>query len=173
MERKITKIAIFDFDGTLVDTPLPEVGKVTFEAKTGKKWPHRGWWGQADSLDMDIFDMPLVDSVKNDYEVTRNDESIYKVMLTGRRDVLSNEVEAILKSHDLDFDEHHYNTGGATETVKMRVMSKMITKFPNTEMILWDDRVEHIPLFEEYLQRKVDEGKLKSFVINIVPATRH
>ena len=173
MERKITKIAVFDFDGTLVDTPLPEVGKVTFEAKTGKKWPHRGWWGQADSLDMDIFDMPLVDSVKEDYEVTRNDESIYKVMLTGRRDVLSKEVEAILKSHDLDFDEHHYNTGGATETVKMRVMSKMITKFPNTEMHIWEDRKIHIELFREYLQTKVDEGKLKGFTITEVSSERH
>lgn len=171
--KKITKIAIWDFDGTLVDTPLPEVGKVTFETKTGKKWPHIGWWGQTDSLDMDIFDMPLINSVKEDYEVLRNDESIYKVMLTGRRDIMSTKVEEILKSHDLEFDEYHYNTGGKTETVKMRIMSMLISKFPNTQMILWDDRLEHIPLFEEHLQTKVDEGKLKEFKINVVPANRH
>lgn len=173
MERKITKIAIFDFDGTLVDTPLPEVGKVTFEAKTGKKWPHRGWWGQADSLDTDIFDMPLIDMVKEEYDAVIDDESVYKVMLTGRRDIMSDKVEDILKSHGLEFDEYHYNTGGATEIVKMRVFSKLITKFPNTELHILDDRLEHIPLFEEYLKRKVDEGKLKSFTITIVPADRH
>ena len=33
MAQKITKLAIFDFDGTLVDTPLPETGKELYQEK--------------------------------------------------------------------------------------------------------------------------------------------
>jgi phosphoserine phosphatase len=36
---KITKLAVFDFDGTLVDTPLPENGRKEYKAKTGQDWP--------------------------------------------------------------------------------------------------------------------------------------
>ena len=32
---KITKLAIFDFDGTLVDTPLPDTGRQQYQDKTG------------------------------------------------------------------------------------------------------------------------------------------
>jgi|TARA_R110000782_G_scaffold144871_3_gene237718 hypothetical protein len=173
MEKQIKKITIFDFDGTLVDSPLPDTGKGIFEKATNTVWPHKGWWGRVETLDQSIFDIPLVDSVKIDYDAVKDDTSVYKVMLTGRLSKLSNEVEKVLKSHDLEFDEYHYNTGGATEVVKMRVMSKLITKFPNVEIHLIDDRLEHIPIFEEYLQRKVDEGKLKSFIITVVPANRH
>ena len=36
----ITKIAIFDFDGTLMDTPHPDAGKKEWEEKTGNDYPH-------------------------------------------------------------------------------------------------------------------------------------
>ena len=173
MEKTITKVAIFDFDGTLISTPLKEEGMAIFQEKTGNKWPHRGWWGQADSLDTTIFEMPLIASVKADYDALKDDEGTYKVLLTGRRDIMGDKVKEILDSHGLDFAEYHYNTGGATETIKMRVMSKMINKFPDAELHIWEDRKIHIELFREYLQKKVDEGKLKSFTITVVPADRH
>ena len=65
---KITKISAFDFDGTIVNTPLPDVGKVIWKQKTGKEWPHKGWWGQADSLDSKIFDMPIIQMVRDSYD---------------------------------------------------------------------------------------------------------
>jgi FMN phosphatase YigB (HAD superfamily) len=173
MEKQITKVAIFDFDGTLVDTPLKEEGMAIFQEKTGNKWPHRGWWGQPDSLDTDIFEMPLVPSVKADYDALKDDEGTYKVLLTGRRDIMGDKVKEILDTHGLDFAEYHFNTGGATETIKMRVMSKLINKFPDAELHIWEDRVEHIAIFATYLQEKVDTGKLKGFTITLVPANRH
>ena len=64
---EITKLAVFDFDGTLIDTPLPEFGKQEYKDKTGEEWPHAGWWGQPLSLDSEIFDINIIPSVIRAY----------------------------------------------------------------------------------------------------------
>ena len=62
-KSKITKIEIYDFDGTLVDTQLPDTGKPIWKEKTGEDWPYKGWWGRVESLDMDVFEQKPVPSV--------------------------------------------------------------------------------------------------------------
>jgi hypothetical protein len=64
---EIKKIAVFDFDGTLIMTPTPDDGKLLYKMKTGNDWPHKGWWGQKDSLDTTIFDIPANQKVVDDY----------------------------------------------------------------------------------------------------------
>ncbi len=174
MKNKITKLAIFDFDGTLVDTPLPLIGKPIYEQKTGQKWPHRGWWGQALSLDTTIFEMPVIEDVVNAYNKEKEQPSTVLVVMTGRLEALRTEVTDILDSHGLKFHEYHLNTGGRTEFVKMRTMEKLLKKYPDvTHIEAWDDRLEHIPIFEAFGQKLVDDKALTSFVVNVVPADRH
>jgi hypothetical protein len=72
-----------------VDTELPESGKQIYLDKTGKEWPHIGWWGKAESLDIEIFENKLVDSVKLSYDEMKLADDTLMVMLTGRRIVLS------------------------------------------------------------------------------------
>ena len=172
--KKITKIAIFDFDGTLVSTELPITGKQKYLDKTGKEWPHQGWWGKAESLDTDIFETPLVKMVKEAYDEMKLEDETLMVMLTGRMIKLSTHVEKILEEHGLEFDEYHYNKGGATDVAKMKTMDMLLDKFPEADdIVLWDDRIEHIPVFHEFLKAKVQSGRLKTFNITEVPADRH
>lgn len=174
MTQKITKLAIFDFDGTLVDTPLKEAGSIIFEQKTGQKWPHKGWWGREDTLSLDIFDIPVVPQVIEAYNKEKENPSTALVMLTGRRENLRPQVMKILEHHGLEFHEYHLNRFGATEVDKMRRMEKLLVKYPEVRQIeLWDDRLEHIPIFDAFGQRLVSEGQIDSFVINVVPADRH
>ena len=172
--KKITKIAIFDFDGTLVDTELPITGKQKYLDKTGKEWPHQGWWGKAESLDTDIFETPLVEMVKEAYDTIKLEDETLMVMLTGRMIKLQTHVEKILEEHGLEFDEYHYNKGGATEIAKMKTMDMLLDKFPEVdEIVLFDDRLEHIPIFSTFLDEKRKSGRLKRFTITVVPADRH
>ena len=174
MKTKITKLAIFDFDGTLIDTPLPIDGKLTYLEKKGESWPHRGWWGQGLSLDMDIFEMPVIEDVIASYEKEKLNSNTGLIVLTGRLEGLRTEVKAILDAKGLEFDEIHLNTGGRTENVKMRTISKLLKKFPEvTQVELWDDRLEHIPIFEAFGQGLVADKTLTEFKINVVPANRH
>lgn len=174
MTKKITKIAIFDFDGTLVDTELPITGKQKYLEKTGKEWPHQGWWGKAESLDTEIFETPLVEMVKEAYDKIKLEDETLMVMLTGRMIKLQVHVEKILEEHGLEFDEYHYNKGGATEVAKMKTIDMLLDKFPDVnEIVLFDDRLEHIPIFSEFLEEKSKSERIKSFTITVVPADRH
>lgn len=170
MDKKITKLAIFDFDGTLIDTPLPEVGKVIYQEKTGKPWPHEGWWGKSDSLDMEIFEMATVADVITDYEKEYADENTAVILLTGRMVKLTEHVMAILKAKELVFDDYHLNRGGATEVAKIKSMEKLLIKYPDvTEMELWDDRLLHVPIFQEFGDKLIADGRITHFKINVVP----
>jgi hypothetical protein len=174
MKKEITKIRIFDFDGTLVDTPLQPDGMKVYKQKTGKEWPHKGWWSKKETLDMEIFEIPFIDSVKTAYDECEKDDNTLKVMLTGRLPFLKKHVEEILASHGFVFDEYHYNNGGKTEDSKMKTMEDLLKKYPSTERIeLFDDRLEHIPIFHDFLHEKVKSGDIKSFNITVVPADRH
>ena len=169
MDKKISKIAIFDFDQTLVSTPTPERGKEIYEDKTGTPWPYYGWWSKKESLDLEIFDIPVVDEVIKDYHIEKQNDETLVVMLTGRLSKLSAEVEKILAEKGLEFDEYHYNKGGSTDVAKMKTMESLLEKYPTvTEIQQWDDRLEHIPIFEQWGKEQCLSGRLKDFSITVV-----
>ena len=174
MDNKITKAAIFDFDGTIVDTPLPDSGRKEYQAKTGKPWPHEGWWSKPESLDMNVFDMPVYDEVINAHAKELSSPDTVVIMLTGRMTKLAQHVEAVLASKGLKFDEYHYNRGGETGEAKMKTISKLLEKYTDVTYIeMWDDRLEHIPRFEAFLGKLVDEGRLTGFKVNVVNGSHH
>lgn len=150
-KNKITKIAVFDFDGTLVDTPLPEAGKAIYEQKTGREWPHKGWWGRAESLDHEIFDMPLIEQTMVFYNEFFAKPDTLTVMMTGRMQQLSSFVEIILLKHGLMFDRYVYNRGGATIDSKIKSLNDLLLEFKNVNTItILEDRDEHIPVFKAW-----------------------
>jgi hypothetical protein len=150
-DNKITRIAVFDFDGTLVNSPLADEGKLEYREKTGKDWPYKGWWGRAESLDMDIFDIRPLPSVLSAYKHERAKPNTLVIMLTGRIPALSKEVEKILSTYGFSFDEYFYNTGGSTLTYKIQTLDKLLQKYPDVKsLIMWDDRLEHIEPFKAW-----------------------
>ena len=169
MKLKVTKLAIFDFDGTLVDTPLPDLGRIQYKEKTGKDWPHVGWWGKAESLDTKLFDMKTVDMVISDYEKEVVETETAVVMLTGRMIKLASYVESILHEKGLKFDEYHYNRGGATFDAKIMTLEKLLKKYPDvTTISMWDDRDLHIDGFKAWANGLIAEGRLTTFNITHV-----
>jgi hypothetical protein len=165
------KLSVFDFDGTLVNTPLPEEGKKEYKEKTGQDWPHAGWWGQPMSLDSEIFDMSIIPSVIRAYLKEINDPNTMVVMVTGRINKLSGLVKKILDDNGLKFHEYHFNNGGSTESAKKKTFDKILSQNPSiTEMELWDDRIEHIPIFQAWGDEKLESDRLDKFNINVVPS---
>lgn len=172
--KKITKLAIFDFDGTLVSTPLPDTGRQEYQDKTGKAWPHEGWWSKPESLDMAVFDMPVYDEVIEAHakELAAADTAV--IMLTGRITKLSQHVEDVLDTKGLKFDEYHYNRGGATEVEKMKTMGKLLEKYPDVDSIeMWDDRDLHIERFRQFGEDLIKSGRLTHFKVNHVNSDHH
>ena len=171
MDKKITKLRVFDLDGTLLDTPLPtDENKAIYKEKTGQDWPSRGWWSRPETLDLEIFDIPVIDSVIADYEQEIEKPDTMVIMLTGRIQKLSKSVEAILEAKKLKFDRHYYNTGGSTLDNKIRTIEYLLSKYPTiTDIHLWDDRMEHIPHFQAWGEKLKDVD----FKITIVESGHH
>lgn len=168
MEQTIKKIAVFDFDGTLISTELPETGKVKWKEVKGQDWPHKGWWGRAESLDINIFDNNVIEPVIKDYQIQKQQEDTLVIMLTGRRSIFDKEVKLILDKHGLEFHREYYNTGGETITCKLKTLNMLLKEFPHVEQVtLWEDRAEHVPRFEEW-GKTINQEVIVNFVEPVI-----
>ena len=128
-----------------------------------------GWWSRPETLDLEIFDIPVIDSVIADYEQEIEKPDTMVIMLTGRIQKLSKSVEAILEAKKLKFDRHYYNTGGSTLDNKIRTIEYLLSKYPTiTDIHLFDDRDEHIPTFEKFGEDLIKAKKLINFKITHV-----
>ena len=150
-KENITKISIFDFDGTLMDTPHPEEGKREWEVFTGKKYPHIGWWGKPESLDDAVFDIQPIESTVSDYKKEMSNPNTLVIMLTGRLPHQSEQIEELLALHNINFDEYHYKSNGDTLTSKINTIKSLLHRYPNvTEIEMWEDREPHVLSFEQW-----------------------
>ena len=166
-EENVTKLSVFDFDGTLVDTGMPDTHKIIYKEKTGQDWPYKGWWGRPESLDMDVFDFKAIPEVKSAYTIERQRPNTMVISLTGRRPKLSKEVEAILNANGYVFDKYLYSYGKDTLSNKIEQLNNLLSETPNiVDVELFDDRAEHISTFQSWGQSLVDSGRLNNFKIN-------
>ena len=159
---KYKRLITFDFDDTLFKTPLPDVGKVQWEEYTGEKWPHRGWWSKPESLNMEIFDIPLNKPIYKQYLKSISDPSNYVVLATGRIEPLRGEVEDILNVNEITFDEVHLNPGADTYDFKKNLFFRLINELRPEEYIMFDDREEHLVRFREW----ADTLPCKSIIVD-------
>lgn len=138
--KNIKKISFYDFDSTLVESPQPEWGKKMWERKKGKEYPHIGWWGRSESLDLDVFDIQPIKSVTNLAKRDINNPETYVVVLTSRVLKLENEVRAVLECLNIHPDK--YDLKRNNKTKGERVM-EYIREFPNlTQIDVYDDNYE-------------------------------
>lgn len=169
----VSKICVFDFDGTLCDSPLPsDEMKALWEKAHDRKWPHKGggWWSKPESLCIKSFDLKLIEHVKQDALISINDTESYTVLLTGRISIFQKIVKEILRKNGLPyFDAYYFNggnrKGGGTEQYKLEVLEQLKEEFPSaTKFEMWEDRVEHIPSFVEWGEKNYG----KNFKMNII-----
>lgn len=155
-----TKLSVFDFDGTLVDTPVPSrENKDTWAKYHGKDWPYIGWWGRKESLDMDVWDMPVISSTIKDYKKEKSNKDNMVIMLTGRLEKQRKDVMPIINKYGLEFDEYLFKQAGSTTEDKIRQLNTIISKYPTiSEVEMWDDRDEHIPVFKSWGQKLESSG---------------
>ena len=147
---KYKRLITFDFDDTLFKTPTPHEGKDIWKDVTGKEWPYRGWWSKKESLDTEIFDVPLNPPIYKQYLKAKSDPENYVVIATGRIEPLRGEVEDILYSNDLEFDEIHLNPGMDTYDFKRNLFTDLINKIEPDLYVMYDDREEHLIRFREW-----------------------
>lgn len=169
MSEHIKKICIFDFDGTLCASPENTMeNRALWEEKTGRKWPHKGqgWWSKDETLDPKVFDIKLHPPVLEEALKAIDDNTVYTVLLTGRMPKFSSKIKEICRLNGLGyFDAYFFNDSNNTLDFKLKKIHDLKEEFPHVKnMIMWEDREEHITHFNDWGALHYKEG----FIMNVV-----
>lgn len=146
-DSNVKIISIFDFDGSLYDTPLPtDLNREILEVFRGFNKP--GWWGRPESLDIDLFEIKPIPWVLEKYNY-HTSNGHYKVLMTGRVRKLEDQVMKIIDQDKLKFNEYHLSDSRKTIIFKEDRIRKLVEKFNPKEVFFYDDRTDHIPTFRK------------------------
>jgi hypothetical protein len=154
-----TVLNVFDFDGTLMDSPMPEPGKAKYKELTGKDWPHRGWWGQTDSLEP--FEVKPIEGTKdlyNQYSVIPN---AINVLMTNRLAKFEPIVKDKLSGLYI-FDYYDFKNDNREKPDRIR---EILKNNPSIDTInIFDDMDEQIERFNRF---KEDNPRLEINIFQI------
>ena len=169
MSTHIKKIVIYDFDNTLCISPEnTDENRLIYEQKTGRSWPYKGqgWWSKDETLDHTIFDIKLNQPVKEALIKDISDVEVYTVLLTGRIPKFSSKIKEICRMEGVPYlDAYYFNDSHSTSTFKLSKLDFLKKEFPHVKnMVMWEDREEHIILFKKWGEDNYGSG----FEINLV-----
>lgn len=95
-----TKLAIFDFDGTLANSPLKPESQ---EEKDRMGWNGKDWWGSQASLPDGVT---FNEEVVRAFLEAKADPDTHAVLMTGRRGIISDRVRQLLAGQGLIGKRH-------------------------------------------------------------------
>lgn len=157
------KLHAFDFDGTLIDSPMPETGKPKWEEVTGEEYPHKGWWGRPESLNTDVLDVEAFPNVKRILDMEYSNPESMVIILTSRIYKLKPALENVLAINNIKVDDIDLKKGGSDKGERVL---RYLEQYPDiNEINVYDDSDEQINVYLNTLP-KIPDG----IVFNIFSA---
>ena len=149
------RLAAFDFDGTLMNSPDKENGVQFWQDKMGRPIPFTGWWGRPESLDLDVFEIKPFPSVLNQLKKELVTPDTYVIVLTSRMEKLRPQVQAVLDANNIKVDKLDMKRAEGNKGVKIL---RYIKEFPDLQTInVYDDRDTDIQAYED-IRSQIPEG---------------
>lgn len=140
-EQKITQLYIFDFDGTLFNTPDPKEGRKLYEKCFGKKWERRGWLGWPESLLPPI--KPRPGPALPEFREHIGCAGSLIVIVTGRIERTKAAIVRVLENFQVYPERLLLKPNALDESTpafKSHVLQQMLEEFPNVTLVkFWDD----------------------------------
>lgn len=156
------RLVIYDFDGTIFNSPDREVGEEIYIRETGMGLPFSGWWGRIESLSPPIVpNKPgeewLIRSTIENYkeEVARRGIDTELVLMTGRPFKMKGRVVEICDYFGLGFDYYFFrgqsgSKGSDTLEIKANFIINDLVHDGLKVLEIWEDRPEHIIGFANF-----------------------
>ena len=146
-EQNITKLFVFDFDGTLANSPGPMEGRKMYEQVSGRKWPHKGWLGWPESLSPPIRILPGPALAEFHNHIDRANS--YTIILTGRVTNTKPGFMKVLENFQIFPDKVYFKpdiTDEHTCEFKVRIIKQLLEReFSNVTFVkFWDDLSENL-----------------------------
>ena len=151
----IKRLAFYDMDGTLIDTPMPDTGRVRWKEVTGEEYPHLGWWGRAESLDTDVFDIKPFPAVLNQLKTDTARPDTRTVLLTNRIEKLRPQILNLLRSNGITLDDYNLKKGGGEKDERIL---NYLKKYPTVEeVVVYDDRDKELEILKRLRNNVADD----------------
>lgn len=146
-------ITFFDFDGTLIKTPLPDKGKIIWQNYYKTIYPHLGWWGRSESLDLNVFDIIPNKQVYDNYLKFKALNNSYNTILTSRIYKLYSSIKLILLKNNIEMDEilcadNNLNKG---ERIVQQYKKMLALGHDIKYIYVWEDRNKEIITIEPFI----------------------
>jgi hypothetical protein len=124
------KLALFDFDNTLFETPYLEINN---------------YMESPDSLSVRKWDFkPIKKTIKKCISQCESTDTVV-VLLTNRLDIVMPSLKKVLSQHSLVFDMYMPIIGKDGNRSKGLRVEELIREYPKTKMIeYWEDKDKHI-----------------------------
>ena len=109
-KKKYKTLNVFDFDRTLFWTIEKEEGSKKWEQIYGKPYPHKGWFGKPESLDLKL-NTPINKTMKKIYNTLRSDPDGLCILNSNRYVGLEKTIKSFLRHHGFRMDAVLLKTG--------------------------------------------------------------
>lgn len=145
----VKRLVVFDFDGTLINSPLPENGKVMWSNYYKRDYPYIGWFSKKESLDLNVFDIKPLESTYNEYLKEKNCQDTIIIVMSNRLERLRNEIRLVLNKNNITVNEIDLNRDNDN---KGQRLFRYIKKFPTiSEIVVFDDRDSDLESYENVM----------------------
>lgn len=162
-----TKLFVFDFDGTLMQSPEHAEGKAMYERMFGTPYPHKGWWGRSDSLHVD-FDIQPHQAVLEQYNIAKQDPSAICILMTNRIPKMEKLILHHTGKFGIEFDKMFFSDGKLTKPQRLGsyLETLRLDGVKLSEITVYDDMDDQI---DHYLVMRNDWNAWGSSVrVNIL-----
>ena len=155
------KLVVYDFDGTLFNSPDRLEGEAIYVRETGQNLPFKGWWGKIESLSPPFVPQSPAPEHYNlkvlaTYFENKKDSRI--ILMTGRPYKLRHRVEEILAAQGFQAESYYYRIDSNRHIVDIKseyIESKEIGE--NIKSIeIYEDQKDNITKFIEKAQQWKD-----------------
>lgn len=148
MEKQL-KLAYWDFDGTLANTPLPNPGKDIWSAFYNIPYPYEGWWGRIESMDPNVFTIKTRPDVHNLYNELNIDFSVRNYILTSRQPKFEPLIKDILQNNGIKVEQIFTAKGSITKGERILAhVKELLNDNIVTDVYFFDDRNKEIVTVE-------------------------
>ena len=145
-KQKITKIYVFDFDGTLFSSPDPKEARRLYENYTGKKWERSGWLVWPESL------LPPVKTSPGPALPTYRDHisqaGSLTVVLTGRIERVKTGLLHVLENFKVYPEQLIMKPDANNESTpafKARIVQQLLKRYRDVTLVkFWDDNPKNL-----------------------------
>jgi hypothetical protein len=174
------RAVIYDFDGTIFNSPDREKGELTYLEATGELFPYQGWWGRPETLLPPIVpEFPgeewlIKETIENYKKDALDQENTELILMTGRPYKNRKRIIAICNHFGLFFHKYYFRgmkgqKGRDTFEIKINIIKQDVIKERLTTLELWEDRQEHVSGFLNHAKKwRTEYQHLEKIIVHDV-----